>query len=406
MPIAFDPTEDQAAMQREVASFAAGLRTRLRDHEKARGLPAEVRKAAHEMGLGLIALPEEVGGAGLGLTTAVLLEEEIAFGDPSAAFAFGGGGTFARAVLELGTPEQAKELLAPLVGANGFDTFGGVAWSERRPHATRAGLSTRATRTAAGGWRIDGEKAFVLDADRAQSFVVFAQVEEDKGWEGIAAFVVPRDAKGLGVGTRMTTLGLDLASLGSLRLEGVEVANAARLEGNGDFSGALLRFFVKSALVVAARSVGLSRAAFEVTLEYCQGRKAFGKPVGHFQSIAFTLADRAMDVDAARALVWRAAAAWDAGPDSKEDPLLHSAYAISYALEAAMRCGDDAVQLHGGSGFMRDYPVEKLMRDAKQLQLCVMTSEQADQLAATIELGRPIDLGLVLPTAESQSTLV
>ncbi|MDB4994989.1 MAG: Butyryl-CoA dehydrogenase, partial [Myxococcaceae bacterium] len=169
---------------------------------------------------------------------------------------------------------------------------------------------------------------------------------------------------------------------------------------------ALLHFFMKSALVVAARCVGLSRAAFEVTLEYCQGRKAFGKPVGHFQSIAFTLADRAMDVDASRALVWRAASAWDAGEGSKEDALLHSAYAVSYALEAAMRCGDDAVQLHGGAGFMRDYAVEKFMRDAKQLQVCMMTSEQADQLAATIELGRPIDLAMVLPTAESQSTLV
>jgi acyl-CoA dehydrogenase len=406
MPISFEPTEDQALMQQAVASFAAGLRTKIREHEKARGLPVEVRKAAHEMGLGHVGLPEEVGGAGLGLTTAVLLEEEIAFGDPSAAFAFGGGGTFARAVLELGTPEQAKALLAPLVGEKGFDTFGAVAWSERRANPERPGLSTRATRLPSGGWRIDGEKAFVLDADRAHSFVVFAQVEDDKGWDGLGAFVVTRATKGLGVGARTTTLGLDLASVGSIRLEGVEVADADRLAGNGDFGAALLRFFMKSALVIAARCVGLSRAAFEVTLEYCQGRKAFGKPVGHFQSIAFTLADRAMDVDASRALVWRAAAAWDAGAGSKEDALLHSAYAVSYALEAAMRCGDDAVQLHGGAGFMRDYAVEKFMRDAKQLQVCVMTSEQADQLAATIELGRPIDLAMVLPTAESQSTLV
>lgn len=110
-----------------------------------------------------------------------------------------------------------------------------------------------------------------------------------------------------------------------------------------------------------------------------------------------------MDVDASRALVWRAASAWDAGD---KDALLHTAYAVSYALEAAMRCGDDAVQLHGGSGFMRDYPVEKFMRDAKQLQLCVMTSEQADQLAAAILTGQEPNLALVLPNAETQSTFV
>ena len=147
---------------------------------------------------------------------------------------------------------------------------------------------------------------------------------------------------------------------------------------------------MKNALVMAARAVGLSRAAFELTREYCDTRVAFGKPVGHFQAVAFTLADRAMDLEAARGLVWRAAWLWDSKAPEKE-ALLASAYAISFAHEAAMRAGDDAVQLHGGAGFMRDYPVEKLMRDAKQLQLCGMTAEHADQLAAALELGRPVD---------------
>jgi alkylation response protein AidB-like acyl-CoA dehydrogenase len=121
--------------------------------------------------------------------------------------------------------------------------------------------------------------------------------------------------------------------------------------------------------------------------------------------VAFTLADRAMDVDAARNLVWRAAWLWDTGAP-ENDALLATAYAISFTHEAAMRAGDDAVQLHGGAGFMRDYPVEKLMRDAKQLQLCGMTAEQADQLAAAIELGRPLDPGAILPSAETQNAFV
>jgi alkylation response protein AidB-like acyl-CoA dehydrogenase len=142
-----------------------------------------------------------------------------------------------------------------------------------------------------------------------------------------------------------------------------------------------------------------------VTREYCDTRVAFGKPIGHFQAVAFTLADRAMDVEAARALVWRAAFLWDSGAPEK-DALLATAHAVSFAHEAAMRCGDDAVQLHGGAGFMRDYPVEKMMRDAKQLQLCGMTAEHADQLAACIELGRPVDPAVVLPSADSQNAFV
>jgi alkylation response protein AidB-like acyl-CoA dehydrogenase len=251
-------------------------------------------------------------------------------------------------------------------------------------------------------------------------FLVFAEVEPAKGWRGLGAFVVNKGAPGLSVMPRKTTLGLDAASFGGIALKGVEVGESDRLSTT-DFHAGVVRFFAKSALLVAARAVGLSRAAFEITREYCDTRKAFGKPIGHFQAVAFTLADRAMDLDAARSMVWRAAWAWDSlgyparasdaplrseGGQGEREALLRTAHAVSFALESAMRSGDDAVQLHGGSGFMRDYPVEKLMRDAKQLQLCAMTAEHCDQLAAAIELGLPLDPALVLPTPESQSTFI
>jgi len=402
--ISFEPTEDQKHMVTSVAQFARTvLRPKFRDFEHDRGLPEAVRRTAHELGLGIVSLPEAVGGAGLGLTTAVLLEEEVAWGDPAAAFAFGGPGAFGLAATELGTSEQATAALASLVGDGGHDRFGAVAWGEKKANAARPGFSTTAKKDG-DGWRIDGAKAYVLNADRAERFVVFAQVDDDKGWRGLGAFIVEKDAKGLTVGARERTLGLDVASFGSVKLEGVVVKDSARLLGNGDFDKALVRFFVKNALLVAARGIGLSRAAFEVTREYVDTRKAFGKPIGHFQAVAFTVADRAMDVEAGRGLVWRAAAAWDAG-DEKE-ALLRSAQAIAFAHEAAMRCGDDGVQLHGGNGFIRDYPVEKFMRDAKQLALCAMTAEHADQLATCVELGLPIDPGLVLPTPETQNAFV
>jgi alkylation response protein AidB-like acyl-CoA dehydrogenase len=416
--IAFDPTDDQKLMQESVASFAKTLRARLRETEKERAVAPDLRKTAHELGLGMVAVPEALGGAGLGLLTAVLLEEELAYGDPAAPFGFGGPGALGIAATELGTAEQAKALLAPFTGADGWDRFGAVAWGEKKASSQRAGLVTTAVNRM-GTWELTGEKAYVVNADRASSFVVFAQTSEGQGWRGIGAFVVKKGTPGLTVLPRETSLGLDAASFGGIRLDGVEVDESDRLAGAdgasaaeaagrstpGAFDAALVRFFAKQSLVVAARAVGLARAAFDIARDYCEQRRAFGKPIGHFQAVAFTLADRAMDVDAARGLVWRAAHAWDSGAPEK-DALLYSARAASFALEGAMRCGDDAVQLHGGAGFMRDYPVEKLMRDAKQLQLCTMTAEHCDQLAAAIELGRAYDPGDVLPTAESQSAFV
>jgi alkylation response protein AidB-like acyl-CoA dehydrogenase len=337
-----------------------------------------------------------------------MLEEEVSWGDPAAGFAFGGPGAFGFAVRELGTTEQACAALESFTTDGGHARFGAVAWGETKANRERAGFVTVATKTG-DGWKLDGAKAYVVNADRAERFVVFAQVDAAAGWRGLGAFLVDKDAKGLTVLARETTLGLDAVSFGGIALAGVVVPDSARLLGGDDFSAALVRFFARHAVIVAARGVGLSRAAFDVTREYVDGRKAFGKPIGHFQAVAFTIADRAMDVDAGRGLVWRAAAAWDAfdrGEGEEKECLLLSAQAIAFVHEAAMRCGDDGVQLHGGAGFMRDYPVEKFMRDAKQIGLCGMTAEHADQLAGAIALGVSVDPGLVLPTPETQNAFV
>lgn len=403
--ISFEPTEDDTLMQSSVADLAQkALRPKMREHEKAREISAEARAAAFELGLGLLGLPEAVGGAGLGLRTAVALEEEVAAGDPGAAFALAGPSAFGTCLVELGSTEQQATYLAPFAGAGGHTRFGAVAFGEDKPVVERAGFRTTATKKGET-WILRGKKSYVRNAGRADVLVVFAQVDESAGWDGLAAFVVKKDQPGVRVGERETTLGLDVADVGSIVLEDVEVRDDARLLGGDDFASSLLRFFAKEALLVAARATGLSREAFEIAREYVDTRKAFGKPIGHFQAVAFTVADRAMDVEASRSLVQRAAAAWDAG-EPLAACLLHTGHAVSFALEAAMRNGDTAVQLHGGAGFMRDYPVEKLMRDAKQIQLCVLTSEQADQLAAAAELGQKVPLGLVLPTPETQSTLV
>ncbi|MFT3774146.1 MAG: acyl-CoA dehydrogenase family protein [Minicystis sp.] len=398
--IDFEPSEEQRLVQQSVADFAkTAIAPRIRESEKARAIPEDVRRLAHEMGLGVMNMPESTGGQGLGMLTSVLVEEELGAADAAAAFGISGPGAFGTAIVELGTAEQAAAWLVDFAANEGL--YGAVAWSEAAPNKTRAGFTTIARRDA-NGYVITGKKAFVGNAHLADRFVVFAQVEEEKGWGGIGAFVVKREAPGLVIGGRHDTLGLDAASFGEIALQGVPVAEDARLLGGGDFTRACLRFFVKRALVIAARALGVARFAFELAREHCENRTAFGKPIGHFQAVAFALSDRHMDVESARWMLWKAAHAWDAKLPEKE-ALFASAQAAAFALEAAMRTTDDCVGLHGGSGFIRDLVAEKLMRDAKQLALSCPTAEQLDQIAAAVDLGAPLDPALVLPTPDTQA---
>ncbi len=397
--ISFEPTEDQQLIAGTVSDFAKStVSPRAREFEKARAVAEDVRRSSQEMGLAMAQVPEELGGQGLGLLTAVMINEELAFGDAAVPFALPGFGPYVQAVLELGSEQQKKALLAPFADPSATDAHGAVAWSESAPNRERPGLSTVA-KASGSGFVLDGAKCFVGNAELARSFVVFAQVDPAQGWRGIGAFVVDKGAPGLSVSGRHETLGLDCASFGELTLEKVK---AERLGEGGDVSAPTLRFFAKYALLVAARQVGLARAAFEIAREYCDIRKAFGKPIGHFQAIAFTLADRHMDAESARELCRRAAWMWDTGKDESKC-LLATAHAVAHAHEAAMRASDDAVQLHGGAGFMRDVIVEKMMRDAKQMALVGATAEQMDQLAAAIAVGAPLDPALVLPTPETQA---
>jgi len=401
--IDFEPSEEQRLVQQSVADFAkSAIAPRVRELEKARAVPDDLRRLAHEMGLGLMDVPEAAGGQGLGMVTTVLVEEELGAADAAVAAGLGGPGAFATAVVELGTAEQAKEALADFAGEE--TRFGAVAWSEPAPSRARAGFVTTA-RADGDGWVIAGKKAFVVNAHLADRFVVFAQVDEAKGWDGIGAFVVTSDARGLVIGARHDTLGLDAADSGEIELKDVRVPASARLAGDageGGFTRAALRFFAKRALVIAARALGVARFAFELAREHGENRTAFGKPIGHFQAVAFALSDRHMDVESARWLVLRAASAWDAARPENE-ALFASAQAAASALEAAMRTADDCVGLHGGSGFIRDLVAEKLMRDAKQLALSCMTAEQLDQLASAVDLGVPLDPALVLPTPDTQA---
>lgn len=377
--ISFGLSEDQKMVQEMVRKFAEGeLRPRHRELEK-KGVPDELQKRFDELGLGLVDAPEELGGMGLGAFTAAVVHEELAWGDPGAAVALWAPHFAVAALLELGDAEQAKRWLGKL-------GRGAVAWSEP-PKGPAEGFRTTAKRDG-DGWVLEGEKIAVVNAGTAEVVVLFAQVEA--GWDGVGAFVV--DGTAVKGGAKSEWVGLETVRAGAISLAGVRVPDADRLKNVSVAS--MKRFFARAALVTAARQVGLARASYEYALEYTQDRHAFGKPVAHFQSISFTLAEMAMEVDAARWMVWRAAADFDRGAKDAESSVWKAA---THANDAAWRVADNGVQLLGGAGFIQDYPVEKWMRDTKALALMGGSDQLAQLAVAGMALGQDLDVGLPAP---------
>jgi alkylation response protein AidB-like acyl-CoA dehydrogenase len=384
--ISFALEEDQQMIQGTVRKFAAEvLRPNLRAWERARGVPDEARRRIHELGLGLIEVPESLGGAGGSMLTAALVHEELAFGDPGAAVALWGPHLVPAALVELGHEAQARRLLARFVESP--TALGAVAWSERGA-VPLEGFATVAERRD-GGFALTGRKAFVVNGGRADVMVVFAQLEPGRGWDGAGAFVVEKGAPGLAEGARHELLGLETVHAAEVTLDGCFVKDDDRLLVGAEFRENVKRFFARASLMNAARQVGLARAAWEYALAYTQERQAFGKPVAHFQAIAFTLAEMLMDVESARWLLWRAAL----GSDGKFD-LARVAQAAVHANEAAWRVADHAVQLLGGAGYVQDHPVEKWLRDTKTLALFAPADQLAQLAAAGLALGAPVDAGL------------
>jgi acyl-CoA dehydrogenase len=388
--ISFALEEDQQLIQDTVRKFAAeSIRPHMREWEKTHELPEELRKQFHELGLSLLDMPEAVGGQGAGLVTAALVHEELAFADPGAAVAVWAPHLAAQAILALGDEEQQKRFLARFADTQAHARLGAVAWADQKP--VLEGFTTTAKKDG-DGWILDGHKAFVVNGGKADLTVVFAQLEGTSGWKEIAAFVVEAGTPGLNAGERHALLGLEAVHASELVLAGCRVPDANRLRGK--IADGVKTMFVRWSVVNGARQVGLMRAAYEFALEYTQERKAFGKPVAHFQSIAFTLAEMAMDVESARWMVLRGASELEKG-----NPL-PAVEACAHANEAGWRVADNGVQLLGGAGYVKDYPVEKWMRDTKTLALFQPTSEIAQLSVASAELEHAVGTGL--PSAAIQ----
>jgi acyl-CoA dehydrogenase len=376
--ISFELTEEQRLLEETVRAFAKeALRPAARTCEAAREVSPEIVAKHRELGLHTLTIPEALGGAGLGAVADVIVAEELAYGDPGIAAALTASHAAVGIVCALGDEAQQARWLTPVVERGAKLA---LAFSEADP--PEASLRTCA---AARGeaYVLDGEKVFVGQGASADAFVVVAQADAARGLEGIGVFVVSGADSAIRREPAQGTLGLGALRFARVAFEGAVVPGNARLGGADVAIAPLHRAFVHASLHAAALAVGTARAAFDYALRYAEERHAFGKPIGHFQAIAFMLSDMAMDVDAARWMVWRAAAQLDAGvPEAQA-----IAHAAIHAHEAASRVTTNAVQILGGAGFMRDHPVEKWMRDAKTLSLWGATPEWMSAVAQAAVLG-------------------
>jgi alkylation response protein AidB-like acyl-CoA dehydrogenase len=362
--ISFRPTPEQRELQALAHEFAEReLRPIAAEWDEREDFPPELLAAAARAGLTSYRVPREYGGGGVDHVTAALVAEELSWGCAGLAATLQATMFPVRPLLFAGTEEQRERWLPRLASEEGC--LAAIAFTEAGAGSDVAAIEATARRDG-DAYVLDGEKVYVTNGGIADVTIVFAKVDG-----AITAFVLERGDPGVHAGRKERKLGLRASYTGSIVLDGARIPHDRRLGEEGDGFRIAMDFFLHSRPGVAAGAVGVARAAFEHAAAYARERRAFGKPLLAKQAVAFKLADMAMEVEAARLLVWRACEALDAGDDAG----LLGSFAKAFAADAAMRATTDAVQVLGGAGVMRDHPVEKWMRDAKVFQIVEGTSE-------------------------------
>ncbi len=368
--ITFSMSDEQQAMYDTIHSFAKDeMRPLLRTCEEKEGLPEELEKKYHEMGLTTLDIPQEFGGQGLDSVTAAIVSEELAWGDVGMAMSFPGPGLTGYAIWELGTKEQKERYLPLFSQPDGYKRRGALALTEPDTGSAIRSLSTKAE-LQGRDYVLKGKKCMITNAGRADIYVVCAATGEGKS-QRTAAFVVEKGTPGLVMGKKDEKLGLITAPSGEVILENCRVPRENMLGGEEDTKAGIDRFLTRARITHAARTVGMARASFEYALNYSKERVAFGKPIAQHQVIAFMLADMATEIDAARLLTWKAAWLLDKGQPAQTE----ASMALVQATEMATRVTIDAVQILAGHGYIQDHPVEKWMRDARTMAMVVGTTQ-------------------------------
>ncbi len=341
------------------------------DHS--RQLPLDLCRKAFDVGLMNVRIPERYGGLGLSLFDTCVIFEELGAGCTGIASAFEGNELFAAPVMVAGTDEQKKQFLEPL--AQEF-CLSGYCFAEPGFAADGATISAQAKRSG-GSFVLSGKQLLALNASQARWLFVLAL---DGQGESLA-FVVPCDSAGVVIGERIAHFGRSAADLRQISFDNVEVAAEGLLGSAGQGLKIAREARLATAPILGSEAVGIGRAAFENARRYAWERTTFAQPIGSYQAISFMLADMEREIETARLLCWKAAWLVDNGMPS----LTQSLMAKTYASDMAMKAATDAVQIYGGYGYSREYPVEKLMRDAKMFQIFEGTSQ-----SLRVELGRQL----------------
>ena len=348
----------------------------IEEHERERRFPTEVVRRIGELGWLGIPIPEDEGGAGLDTLAYAVAIEEIGRVWGSLGLIVAAHTSLGCGPLHLaGTDEQKQTYLVPMaqgkvLGAYGLTEPG--AGSDAGGTRTTATLEVTRDGPDPGTWFLEGSKRFITNAGQAGTYIVTARTgETPKGDPEISAFIVPADTPGFSVGRLEDKLGLHASATGELRFERAGVPAANLLGKRGDGFKTFLKILDGGRISIGALAVGLAQAALDASIPYAQTREQFGRPIGSFQGVAFMVADMATEIEAARAMVWKAAWLKDQGRDYG----LVAAEAKLFASEVSSRATNAAIQIHGGYGYVTDYPVERFMRDAKLTEIGEGTSQ-------------------------------
>jgi alkylation response protein AidB-like acyl-CoA dehydrogenase len=361
--------DEHRALRDMIRSFVAKeVRPRVCRWDEDGAFPFETVALLGRLGLMGAFVPQEYGGAGMDTVAYAIAVEEIARGDGSLALTVASHNSLCVSqILAFGTEAQKRTYLPGLASGR---TLGAWALSEPGSGSDSLAMKTRAEQRG-DRWIINGSKMFITQGSVAGVYVILAVTNRERGKDGVTAFLVEAGAKGLSVGRKLGKLGMRSSDTAELFFEDLEVPKDNVLgEVNGGFRDAM-RNLAGGRISIAALAAGLGMAALEEALGYAKERRQFGQPIASFQAIQWKLADMATEIEAAQLLTYRAAWLRDTGR-----PHVHeAAMAKLFASEAAMRATIHAVQIFGGYGYMRDYPVEKLMRDAKLCEIGEGTSE-------------------------------
>jgi acyl-CoA dehydrogenase len=367
--ISFQMTEEQQMLQKMARDFTAKeIIPKAAEYDEHATFPKDIFEKARNLGLANMNVPEAYGGLGASLMDEVIVAEELGYGCTGISTSMSTNGLGNLPIIIAGSEEQKAYWLGERLIENG--EFVSYCVTEPAAGSNVVGIQTRAEKKN-GSYILNGSKTFITNASYANFYTVLAKTEPEKGHKGMSWFVVDRNSPGLRISKKFDKLGQRASDTAEVVLENVEVPaeNMLGPEGSGFLTA--MKVFDFSRPGVAAAAVGLLRRALEESIKYSKERETFGQPIYQHQAVGHKIANMSLDYEAARLLTWQSA--WIVEQGGSNARL--SATAKAFAADAAMRAAVEAVQVFGGYGYMKEYPVEKLMRDVKIFQIYEGTSE-------------------------------